>query len=72
MIKAVEGSWDNHPAVFEKQYRNYKGEVSLRRLVPQGIEFQETNKWHGENVWILHAFDLDKDDVREFALKDFL
>lgn len=55
-----------------KSYRNYKGEVSDRTFIPLILRFDENNEWHGENVWIIHAYDLDKQDYRDFCLKDFL
>jgi predicted DNA-binding transcriptional regulator YafY len=52
-------------------YRNHRGEEGLRRIVPRSIEFTAT-EWHPEPQWVLHAFDLDRDAERTFALKDVL
>lgn len=51
------------------RYRNYKGEESVRRAIPQEINFQST-QWHPEPQWIMVAFDVDKGDIRGFALQD--
>ena len=51
-------------------YRNYRGELSERRIVPKSIRFGAT-EWHPEPQWLLLAHDLDKQADREFALKDF-
>jgi predicted DNA-binding transcriptional regulator YafY len=59
---------DEHQAV-RFTYRNYKGEVSERHVLPAGIHFGET-EWHPEPQWLLMAFDLDKQGRRDFALKD--
>ena len=50
-------------------YRNYKGEVSYRTIIPKSIDFIAT-KWHPEEQWILTAFDIDKNADRGFAIAD--
>ncbi|WP_197434739.1 hypothetical protein [Agrobacterium vitis] len=51
-------------------YTNYRGETSERTILPKHIWFGST-EWHPEPQWLLTAFDLGKQDVRDFALKDF-
>lgn len=48
-------------------YTNWRGERSLRRILPMGIEFQN-NEWHPEMQWMIEAIDLDKNEFRCFAL----
>jgi predicted DNA-binding transcriptional regulator YafY len=50
-------------------YTNYRGETSVRRVIPQRIWFGATD-WHPEEQWMLEAMDLDKQAERSFALKD--
>lgn len=50
-------------------YRNWKGEVSVRRVVPMQMYFGST-PFHKEGQWLLPAYDLDKKEWRTFALKD--
>lgn len=50
-------------------YTNYRGETSIRRIVPERIWFGATD-WHPEEQWLLEAVDLDKHAARSFALKD--
>ena len=50
-------------------YTNWKGVTSYRNIIPQSIEFKST-EWHPNEQWILNAFDIDKNDIRGFALKD--
>lgn len=52
-------------------YRNYRGEVGRRRVRAHDIHvsFGATH-YHPEPQIIFRAFDLDKEAVREFALKD--
>lgn len=58
--------------VVKKLYKNYKGEISLRKFVPIEMRFDVFNEWHGDYVWILHAFDIEKNEYRDFCFKDFL
>ena len=50
-------------------YTNYRGETSLRRIVPERIHFART-EWHPEKQWLLDALDIEKNAMRSFALKD--
>ena len=60
---------DDCPEMIKFEYTNYKGITSIRHVVPEGIRFGHT-KWHKEDQWLLKAFDLDKNAIREFAVKD--
>lgn len=51
------------------EYRNYRGETSIRRIVPDRIWFGSTD-WHPEAQWLLDGFDVDKDAYRSFAILD--
>lgn len=53
----------------EFNYVNYKGEASYRRVQFERVRFG-ASLWHQEPQWLLQAFDLDKKESREFALKD--
>jgi hypothetical protein len=50
-------------------YLNWRGETRVRRVRPGGIRFMETPH-HPEMQWILRAVDLDKGEMRSFALRD--
>ena len=50
-------------------YKNYKGEIAYRKIIPKSIDFISTN-WHPEEQWILTAFDIDKNADRGFAVID--
>lgn len=52
-------------------YRNWRGEVSRRRILPRFIRYGAT-EWHPEPQYVLEAFDLDKGADRSFALADVL
>lgn len=51
-------------------YKNWRGEVSERKIVPKTAWFGST-QWHPEPQWILDAFDLDRQAERSFAMRDF-
>lgn len=50
-------------------YTNYRGETSIREIVPVRIWFGST-EWHPEEGWLLEAFDIEKKANRSFAMKD--
>jgi len=50
-------------------YTNYRGETAVRRVVPEQLVFKGS-EWHGDEQWLLEAYDLDKGALRSFALKD--
>ena len=50
-------------------YTNWKGETSIRKILPKEIVFG-SNQWHKEEQWLLVAYDIGKKADRSFALKD--
>lgn len=48
-------------------YTNWKGETSVRNIIPQEIYFG-SNQWHKEEQWLLQAIDVDKGAQRTFAV----
>jgi hypothetical protein len=50
-------------------YRNWKGEVAWRRIVPLSISF-ESSQWHPVPQWIMRALDIDREAERSFAIVD--
>ena len=52
-------------------YRNWRGEVTRRVIVPRRIWFGST-EWHPREQWLMDAFDTGKGAERSFALKDFI
>lgn len=50
-------------------YTNYRGEKSERTIKPISIWFGST-EWHTDEQWLLHAYDLEKNAERDFAMKD--
>lgn len=58
---------DVEPFVFD--YVNYKGEPSSRKVIPIKVSFDKS-EWHQEPQWMLHAWDVEKEAYRDFAMKD--
>lgn len=56
-------------AIVTIDYTNYKGERRKRRIMPMDIEFRVTPH-HTTPQWILHAWDIEKDARRSYAMKD--
>lgn len=53
-------------------YRNWKGEVGQRHVLPH-YTWQGVSEYHGDTrQWFLRAYDLEKKATRDFALKDML
>lgn len=50
-------------------YKNHRGEVSQRKILPVRIWFGES-AWHPSPQWLLRAFDLGKREDRDFAIRD--
>lgn len=51
------------------RYKNWRGEISEREIVPIKIFGGET-EWHPEWQWFMKAFDIGKGEIRDFALLD--
>lgn len=58
-----------HPLTFT--YRNYKGITSNRKVIPINI-YWGSNEYHEGDQWLLKAFDLDKNEIRFFAVRDII
>lgn len=50
-------------------YTNHRGKTSVRFARPINFCFGST-EYHPEPQWLMHAFDLDKNAERTFAMKD--
>lgn len=50
-------------------YKNWRGEIGVRRVLPRQVYFGNTN-YHTQPQWLMEAFDLDKLEVRIFAISE--
>ncbi|MDA1675496.1 MULTISPECIES: hypothetical protein [Bacillus cereus group] len=55
--------------VIEFDYINWKGEKGKRKALVRSVVWG-SNEWHKEQQFLLRAIDMEKNDVRYFALKD--
>jgi len=58
-------------ATFSFSYRNWRGEVSGRRVIHPMLHHGCT-EWYPEPQWLLRAYDLDKGAERTFAVSNIL
>ena len=49
-------------------YTNYKGQTSIRTVIPLKFYYGCTD-YHTEEQWLLEAHDHTKNDIRIFAMK---
>lgn len=52
-------------------YENWKGEISMRRVIPLALRFGRSDHYK-EDQWLLETFDCDKNAYRTFALANIL
>ena len=52
-------------------YRNWRGSVDLRHIIPQYVEWG-TTEYHKTPGWLMTVFDLDRDCQRTFTMRDIL
>jgi len=50
-------------------YTNWKGETKQRRAVMQSL-YWGSNDYHKESQWLVEGYDMDKEAVRTYALRD--
>jgi len=51
-------------------YKNYRGEKSIRHVLPLRIWYGST-EWHKKEQWLMEVYDLEKRSKRDYALKDW-
>ena len=57
------------PLKFE--YINWEGKYAVRIVQPIKLWFGKT-QWHPQEGWLLKALDLDKNEERDFSVKDII
>jgi predicted DNA-binding transcriptional regulator YafY len=50
-------------------YTNHRGERKRRTILPLFVHWGK-NEWHREEQYLLHAFDVEINAHRDFAMKD--
>lgn len=51
------------------EYRNWRGETSERTIIPERLWYGVT-QWHPVPCWLLSALDVEKGEMRDFALAE--
>lgn len=51
------------------RYKNWRGEVAVRTVIPQRIYWGST-EWHPNEQWLLEVLEVDKQVTRVFAVAD--
>lgn len=51
-------------------YKNYRGEVATRAVIPQTVWYGLSPFHDDKPQWFLKAYDLDKQAFRDFAMAD--
>ncbi len=51
-------------------YRNYRGEVAQHTIIPTGKLYWGKNERYIEEQWIMEVWDLEKQDFRDYALRN--
>jgi predicted DNA-binding transcriptional regulator YafY len=65
------GERDIEKIVIKVRYKNGRGEVGTRDIIPLEVIYGST-EWHKEEQWFMKAWDLIKNDYRIYALRDVL
>jgi predicted DNA-binding transcriptional regulator YafY len=50
-------------------YKNWRGESSERNIIPISIKYG-SNEYHKDMQWLMRVYDLDKNDYRDYSLRD--
>lgn len=52
-------------------YTNWKGQQALRSVQDPNLWYGES-KYHKGEQWFIHAYDVEREDFRDFAVADIL
>lgn len=53
-------------------YRNWKGEMGYREIKGSPMFWYGESKYHKGPQWFIKAYDVNKEDVRDFAVADII
>jgi hypothetical protein len=68
-VKVIIGNRSLEEVAITVRYKNWRGEVADRRIIPVSISFKATD-FHPRPQWLLRVYDIDKMDFRDYALKE--
>lgn len=61
-----------NPKVVNVLYRNYRGEVRVRTILPLSKKWFGTTQWHPTEQWFEKVLDIETNKERDFACNDIL
>ena len=70
-VRSVIGDRNIEDIAIKVVYKNWKGEVGLRTIIPLSIHHGKSD-FHKDEQWLLKVWDIDKKDYRTYALRDIL
>jgi len=53
------------------KYKNWNCEIGIRTIIPVSVYYGHTD-YYKENQWLMDVFDVDKDDLRTYAMMDII
>lgn len=53
------------------RYKNYRGEVAIRKIVPTKLFWGKT-EYHPHEQWLMTVWDCERNAYRDYALQDIL
>lgn len=68
VVNKINGK-DLNKVILKLIYKNYKNDVSERKIIPLEIFFG-ANEFHKDEQWLIRVWDIDKNDYRTYAFKD--
>ena len=61
----------NFGVVNIRVYKNYRGEIAVRKFIPLRLRFGES-EYHTGKQYFLEVYDVEKEDLRTYALSGFI
>lgn len=53
------------------KYKNWKGETSIRIIIPEQIHYGHT-AYHPQDQWLLDVWDIEKDAQRTYSMMNII
>lgn len=67
--------WSIEPKrAIKVRYKNWRGEVEVRRIIPTGRMYYDSTLYHTEKQWLIEVVDIGNKlaELRHFAMADIL
>ncbi len=70
MDRGLNAGLDSPPIKF--YYKNWRGEYSYRTIHGAPMFWYGESKYHKGAQWFIKAYDVEKQDIRDFAVNDIV